>query len=144
MPTGTSMVVSTRPAITSFGSHSARYPRATCSPGIQRAQRPMSDPRAGSLPACIRMLSRASDRVNGPWGSRAAVAPDEATVGARRREIRAAAVAAAGEATLGLAERRAVRGVHLRRNVAAARRHEVHDGAAIAVLPHRRRGIGDR
>src|SRR6478752_9360470 len=38
MPTGTSMVVSTRPAITSRGSHSARYCRRTFSPGSQRFQ----------------------------------------------------------------------------------------------------------
>src|SRR4029453_12740079 len=36
IPTGTSIVVSTRPAITSFGSQAASYRLSTCNPGSQR------------------------------------------------------------------------------------------------------------
>src|SRR6478735_10804309 len=47
MPTGTSIVVRTKPAATSFGSQAAWYRRSTSSPGTHRSQRSMALLRAG-------------------------------------------------------------------------------------------------
>src|SRR5678815_344735 len=60
IPTGTNMVVSTRPAIRSCGSQAASYRLSICNPGNQRFQPVMSFPltqRAASTPAADAEMS---------------------------------------------------------------------------------------